>query len=174
MIGGLGRLSIPFNLTPQCRQLRRLILEDGTDQNRLNQIAGLLNGTVPIEEDSYLWLTQVLRGHIGVEGYMLDVSDEEQVRFWHQLSQNYPTHARLQAVLADVLLLAKQTELSLQTFLHAFQLDPLAIYEQSGDVADAFAASPYRLQYDLCLLRAALLEGDCDEIDELLLLHEIV
>src|SRR5688572_25977282 len=98
----------PKRLSPQCRQVREILLDGAAEHDyaRLRAVLEYLDGRRALEEDTVRWLRRGLRGHYGGEGYVLAVSPGEEARFWHELHRRYPADASLCFTAADALYLA--------------------------------------------------------------------
>ena len=165
----VGSLATSTSLSEQCTRVREILLvEDITDKARLVEILKILNGVIPIFDDTAEFLNRGIRGHYGGEGYALDVTWQEEAAFWYTLHLRFPEHAKLCLIAADAAYLAHQPN-DLQLFSRALELDPSLISKLEGSVTNKIldsGASPIRLQYELILLRHAVKQHDQDYISE--------
>lgn len=98
----LGRWADANDLSPQCTGVRDLMLAKKVgDHSRLKAVLEFLAGSDPIQDDTVTWLRRGIRGHYGGEGYVLNVTAQEEAAFWLTLHERYPTNAWLCFVAAD-------------------------------------------------------------------------
>jgi hypothetical protein len=163
----LGSLANSTTLSPQCLKVRDLLLaDDGSDQDRLHHVLEFLTGTEPIEDDTVRWLRCGIRGHYGGEGYVLDISDDEEAAFWEMLRVKYPQNAWLCFVAADAKFFL-DTSASLELFIRAIEMEPSLIYKLGGEVWETIQASEQGLRFDMLRLAKAKQSGDRQEWEEL-------
>ncbi len=160
----LGQFYDDPGLSPQCVDVRLAFLDDSPDDlSRLSAVLGVLDGIVPIEDDTILWLWRGIRGHYGGEGYVLEVTPEDETEFWLELASRYPRSEVLRFVAADALF---PGDGSLEMFLEAFEINPRLVWELEGSVAEAFSESERAATCELYRVRCDITDGDKDEIDE--------
>lgn len=81
------------------------------------------------------WLRFGLRGHYGGEGYVLDVSQDDELAFWLRLHRRYSQHARLCWV-CTVTQVYVSAEEFMPSFRHAVSLDARLALELDGEIVE--------------------------------------
>jgi tetratricopeptide (TPR) repeat protein len=115
-----------------------------------------------LEEETERALESHLRGGYGAEYVKIGDDLREHLRFWKTLAERFPEKPKMLANYADTLLLAGQIPEAMDTFLAAFQKDPVLVYKFGGELHDFMKelGGPRWLEYQLTLLRAALAEPE--------------
>ncbi|MBZ0280237.1 MAG: hypothetical protein K8L97_05825 [Anaerolineae bacterium] len=165
----LGDLARSTTLSPQCTQVRELLLDQSItdDHQRLAKIFHLINSSNSIDADTVHLLRRGIRGHYGGEGYALSVPLNEGAEFWQQLRVRFPENGELCMVAADALYVTG-AEGALELFVQALALAPSFAYQLEASVCGALENSEYKLQYGLARLKDSIQRNYQDEVAETL------
>lgn len=165
----LGSMARSTTLSPQCTQVRELLLDQSIadDRQRLAKIRDLVSSASVIDADTIQLLRRGIRGHYGGEGYALSVPLDEEAEFWGRLRILFPENGELCMVAADALYITGAKG-ALELFVEALALEPSLAYQLEGSVCSALENSKYKLQYGLARLKDSIQRNYQDEIAETL------
>jgi hypothetical protein len=164
----LGPLATAENVSAPCAAARAVLLDEQLDdQGRLERVLEVLTLQTALDAQTLTLLERGIRGHVGGEGYQLDVSQEAEAVFWHGLASAFPQHAALHRIAGDAAYLAdgRLSERALAGLERAVTLAPQEAFKLDGGLCDELFALPSR-PYVLALVRNAI-EDDPDDVQEL-------